>query len=431
MAADEIYELVVAIETEGAQDVQEDLEATEQAFDETADTAEEEATVLERFSRKWQGAMQIITGALTLATGALLSQVPVVQDLMDGLGAVVESTALRLDEFRGPIDNIVNDLFNLAQAIGEDDNEGILLSLLNLIDHIGAASDEFNRAINPIFRFQAAIRDAISAGLGFAIDFVSDHASDFIDGIRRWTGRSLDRFVEWSGNVIDTISEWADDVIDFTLSGLASWNVTIDEWLESAALKFSNWRVDVIDHIEGWGASVIDRTVSWGEGWDTTIREWTDRAMEYLENRTQDARDKIRGYLDDIRDKLRSARRAVDDWIDRQVGRITGGGGGINDVSTNRRIGSEGFTKDTASRLGYDIGQTGGIMEEAGLVWAERGETLTPPGAGRLNEGSPRNIFADRQELHVVFHPSRFRDFLSAELNDGPANVGRGGGPRG
>ncbi|MDX1744984.1 MAG: hypothetical protein R3324_03525, partial [Halobacteriales archaeon] len=181
-ARDEVYELVVRIRPEGTEETQAELEEVQDKFEETADETEESAGMLERFSRKWKGALGVILGALTLAVGGIASQMPIVHDLMDGLAAVTESVALRLDEeLRPALEGVVTGLFDLAEAIGDEDDDnttiGALVALnreiLKTIDMLNALS--VAAVVDFVFNipdYAAELADAIT------ID-------DFIDGLER------------------------------------------------------------------------------------------------------------------------------------------------------------------------------------------------------------------------------------------------------
>lgn len=124
MCAQTVSELLVRTRAEGVSETTDDLERQSDAFENAASTAETETGVLERFQNRWQGAMSAIVAGLAIAAAGLLSRVPVIQETMGGLNAVIDAVAFRLDDQLRPAINGVNrDLFDLANAIASGEGE--------------------------------------------------------------------------------------------------------------------------------------------------------------------------------------------------------------------------------------------------------------------------------------------------------------------
>jgi len=120
---DEAYELSVALSTENADQVQDDLEATEEQFDNTASSLDDSAQEFQGFSQYWQGAASAIVGALAVMSAGVLARVPVIEEAAAGLSAVVDALALKVDEvFRPAIGKLNEALFSTSRAITETDD---------------------------------------------------------------------------------------------------------------------------------------------------------------------------------------------------------------------------------------------------------------------------------------------------------------------
>jgi hypothetical protein len=94
---DESYKLSVALESDGADGVQDDLNNTEEQLQETTETMDDAADDAEDLSARWQGAFGAIVSGLAVAAGGILSQIPVIRGAAAGLSAVADALALRLD----------------------------------------------------------------------------------------------------------------------------------------------------------------------------------------------------------------------------------------------------------------------------------------------------------------------------------------------
>jgi len=140
--ADEAYELAVALESKGADQLKDDLQGTEKQFEDIADAVDEEAQEMEGFSQKWRGAMTAITGALAIAAGGLLNQVPVVGEAMAGLSAVVSAVAFQIDQVLRPaLVPVTNLLFDAADAVfAAEGAMGTLIGILGTVVLVAAGA---------------------------------------------------------------------------------------------------------------------------------------------------------------------------------------------------------------------------------------------------------------------------------------------------
>ena len=135
---DEEYKLAVALESDGADQVQGDLEDTEGKLDETSEAMEESADDAESLSKRWSGAFQAITAAVAIVSGGILSQVPVVGEALSGLSAVAAGLGYQLDKVLRPaLVPLTDKLFSLSDAIFAAD--GAAGTLIGTLTGIGVA----------------------------------------------------------------------------------------------------------------------------------------------------------------------------------------------------------------------------------------------------------------------------------------------------
>jgi hypothetical protein len=145
----DVAEVVVRATPEGIDETQDKLEGLESSTEETTDELDETAAGLGGLSKKFGGAMGAIVGGLAVAVGGLLSQVPVLGELSDGIGAVINSIAFKIDKrLRPAVSSVTDELFDLASDIDESDSIAdvfldTLQSLQGIRDIVITASVDF------------------------------------------------------------------------------------------------------------------------------------------------------------------------------------------------------------------------------------------------------------------------------------------------
>ena len=201
----DVQELVVRAVPEGVSDTVDGLgEMTDQVEDST-DQMDEQASSMADLSKEFAGGVKTAAVGLAVAAGSLLSQVPVLGEVFDGLFAIVEAVAFQMDSVLRPaLSGVTDFLFDIADAIFEADGgfgdiigtlasvggaAGILLGVLKLL---GVA------LTGPLLGGIALVAGAIAA-LWLAwrenfggirdvaqdtIDNVSERFSDFVETVR-------------------------------------------------------------------------------------------------------------------------------------------------------------------------------------------------------------------------------------------------------
>jgi hypothetical protein len=246
-------------------EVNEDLQQMEEGLAESTDEMDGSAEAMAALSQKFKGAMAATVASLAVGVGGILSQVPVMKELADAIGSVIDSVALKLDEkLRPTISDVTDEVYDFSDAIAESDsNLEVLLE-----------------GIETTFQIEDII---IEAG----VDFVLDFSKDDIDPVKSVS------------KVIATWFEIKTDNVDFPVDtfakGIELW---IEDSLDRAKELFSLSTVDdVVDDIEGKFDGMVNDAVDWGEGlidsFEQGLRNKKDSAVDFVEGIVDD----IRGYL--------------------------------------------------------------------------------------------------------------------------------------
>ena len=111
-------EVVVRAKPEGIDETKEEVEGLSDSLEETTEGMESQAGRLAGFSKQFAGAMSAATTGLALAATSLLAKTPIIGELFEGLGSVIDAVALTLDRVLRPALAPVGDaLFDLSDAI--------------------------------------------------------------------------------------------------------------------------------------------------------------------------------------------------------------------------------------------------------------------------------------------------------------------------
>jgi hypothetical protein len=265
MSANETYELAVQLRGEGVEETQSDIQGVGDEFEQTTDTVDDTAGEMEGLSERWRGAMTAIVGGLAVASAGLLTQVPILSELMGGLNEIISAVAFQMDQVLRPVlepltgffFDIAGGIFELEGAAG--DVVGILGSLIVLaaglatalagLSAIGigpgvaggfailaagakAAAVAIAGVISSISLAAAAIVALVAAIALLAIAFIVD-----FKGIRSGTVSIL-------GDIINALVEFGQDVVGFFL-GLAA--------------QATQWGIDLIqEFIAGLKSAIPD-----------------------------------------------------------------------------------------------------------------------------------------------------------------------------
>ena len=249
-------ELVVALRSEGATEVNDDLKQTEERMEDTADTAERQADQLGGFANKIKGAMAAIVAGLAIGAAGVLSQVPVIGEAMAGLKAVFQAFAFQIDKrLRPGLTKINTEFFELSNAIMAGDYQQAkkeLRDIANILGNINVTklSKEFqDLAANAVGRLVQGFRTAnenITAG---DIERITER-------VIRLIKRGLTKLInatDWSafiGDIIDFMGKFSEGakgaINDEIVKPLTNYiEENWDDWVD-AAIQFGK---DLVENI--------------------------------------------------------------------------------------------------------------------------------------------------------------------------------------
>ena len=362
----------------------------------TADSAGDSAEELEGFSQRFSGALSAAVAGLGVAAGGLLSQVPVIGELMEGLFAIVEAVAFQMDSVLRPaLSGVTDFLFDIADAIFDADGgfgdiigtlatiggaAGILLGVLKLL---GVA------LTGPLLAGIALVAGAIAA-LWLAwrenfggirdvaqdtIDNVSERFSDFVDTVKPIVMGFLDTLESvWDshgdtimdvvnfafrtiGAVIETVIDSILTTIEIALQILSGdwegawesltdfWSRLLDRWaplLSEAIDAVIDLMLDLASDLASWADDLADDAFDWGRDIITRfiggLESMVGVVREVLEDmpfigQILSLFDRITDALDDI-ELSGSAQANISQSLS---GAFGGGGGGGNSGRASSR----------------------------------------------------------------------------------------------
>ncbi len=240
-------ELIVALKSEGAGETRADIAGVEQQVDSATESMEDNAGVLESFSRRIQGVMKAVLAGIAVAVGGILTQVPVLGEVAAGLGAIVDSIALKLDaRLRPALSGFVDDLFELSAAIAKGDWGRVKeifagwAQAITGFDFAGA----FGTLVNKV-------SDLVVQLLG-RLEGVDLRAviNDLLDGIRSALaqaniGKNFRRIISALGDFLKS-QEWAGIAVDL----LNFFEKGIEAAYEN--IKWGTWYDFIVDGLKGW-----------------------------------------------------------------------------------------------------------------------------------------------------------------------------------
>jgi len=250
----DVAEVVVRATPEGMDEVNEDLQQMEEGLAESTDEMDGSAEAMAALSQKFKGAMAATVASLAVGVGGILSQVPVMQELADAIGSVIDSVALKLDEkLRPTVSDVTDEVYDFSDAIAEaDSNLDILLE-----------------GIETTFQIEDII---IEAG----VDFVVDVSQDDIDPIKPLS------------KVLATWFEINTDNVDFPVDTLAK---GIELWIsdswDNAKQKLSP---------TSWVKNLVKRFNSGVRDGKQAGRNFVQAIINGIQERVSD----LRGYVNGI-----------------------------------------------------------------------------------------------------------------------------------
>jgi len=268
MAAEE---LVVKALPEGFGETNDKLETTDEKFEEVSGSMEESTGLLSSLANKFGGALSAIVAGVAVATAGILSQVPILGEVVSGLTSVINAVAFQLDKRLRPVLGPVRDgLFELAQAIFEGNfgkAESIIKDFVDAVASInfGAVFASITDAVDGILK---KIRSAFSGGtakglvekiFGLFADFTTfavNRLSGFIRDVIRalsgtQTGNVLAEFFVDTLGALSQFTTAATNQITRFLGGLNYGSIinTITSGLVDSSQELTSGIIDLVQSV--------------------------------------------------------------------------------------------------------------------------------------------------------------------------------------
>jgi len=238
MAAEE---LVVKALPEGFGETNDKLETTDEKFEEVSSSMEESTGLLSSLANKFGGALSAIVAGVAVATAGLLSQVPILGEVVSGLTSVINAVAFQLDKRLRPVLGPVRDgLFELAQAIFEGNfgkAESIIKDFVDAVASINFgevfasitdAVDGILKKIRSAFSGDTAkgLVDRILGLLGGFVNFAVNRVVGFIqDVVKALSGTQTDNVLaEFLVDTLDALSDFTSSATNAIMSFLGGLN---------------------------------------------------------------------------------------------------------------------------------------------------------------------------------------------------------------
>jgi len=269
-------ELVVALRSEGARETKSDLDSVEASFEETSAAVEDQGAELTAFTSKFRGALTAAVAGLAIAGAGLLSQVPVIGELFDGLAAIIEAVAFQIDDVLRPVLSPISDaLFDVAAAIMDAEGPmgtfiGIVATVASVLAIVagvllatGAAAGTLVPLILAGASTFATIGGAILGVLGTilslpvilaaAVAAVVAFAAAYL---LNWRG-TRDKTDAFVGDIIAFVRDGFDKLLGFVSSILSPFADRVLGVFDDIADRVGDWASNIASDAVGYGRDII------------------------------------------------------------------------------------------------------------------------------------------------------------------------------
>lgn len=281
MAEQTVQELVVAMSSEGTESTSDDLDEAGDTFEKTAEQSEDSSEAISKNADVWDRAMGVIITGLTVAAAGLLSQVPIIGEVFDGLFAVIEALAFQIDNVLRPIIGPVrDDLFALSGAIFQAENAGQIL--MAFVDHFVATLTILGVVLGSVLASMfalvgvsstlGAIKTAVVAVVGALVAVIGGPlllalgalaagiALTWLAWENNWLG-SRERVIglfHLFRDLIDNLIGWFGDLKDDTMEIFGALASDLRTWWDNLKADTETIVSALIDDMKEWGRDLID-----------------------------------------------------------------------------------------------------------------------------------------------------------------------------
>jgi len=249
----DVAEVVVRATPEGMGDVNRELDSMEGKMQDTKENVSGTAGALGGLASKVKGAMKATVAGLAIGAAGLASQVPVVGELVSGLGAIVNALAFKLDaKLRPALSKVTDSFFNIAAAISEGNYGQVRQEIAGLVKEFTGLNE-----LTP----ESILRGLINA-IGNGLSQITQAFTNFEQNI---TAGDFEDFFLRVGSFLKTglveVFKTARDDIDWS-----SLLVSIIRFIGKALVGLAGaFDTAVIDPIVGWFMELVGKAGDWGK----------------------------------------------------------------------------------------------------------------------------------------------------------------------
>ena len=341
----DVQQLVVRAVPEGVSDTVDGLgEMTDQVEDST-DQMDEQASSMADLSKEFSGAMNVAVAGLAVASGFLLSRVPVLGEAFDALFAIVDAVAFQMDSVLRPVlspltDGILNVADILFQAEGAG---GALIGMLGtLITILGAVVLPAAALASKLGLAASTASALISAGSTLAGVITTVGAAIIsLPGLIAIALAAIVGFVaayltNWRG-ARDKTDAFVGDILGFVSSGFARLVTIADNLLGNlvSAVKSKGANAvkatsDFVNNMAGEFRDLISNAAGWG-------RQLISRLIAGIKSAAGNLQSAVSGInltagvtIGDVAGTVSAGAQAAESGASDFIGSVGGGGGTIN-----------------------------------------------------------------------------------------------------
>jgi uncharacterized protein YoxC len=327
-----VEELVVKATPKGVDDVNDEMQKMEKSVDETTEKVDDQGSKLSGMARKFKGAMGAIIAGIAVGAAGVLSKVPSLGGVVDGLAAIFDALALQLDgELRPTLNKISTAFFDIARAIAKGDYDKAVKRLKELVKNLLDVEDLDAKTV--IAKLQSIIADGLGELLGFITKTLNNIPQRDIE-------KALTSLIELIRFGITNGLKLLKEEVDWKalLSALLRFlgraarasAPVIDKKIVQPLTKFieNNWRDwldDAIKLAHGLIQTLIKGIKERMPIWKQRVKDYiTKKAENILDDLVEDAKDYGTGLIDEMIKGIKQEKSKLIDEVETLMSDVRG-----------------------------------------------------------------------------------------------------------
>jgi len=326
-----VEELVVKATPTGIEDVNDQMSEMEKSVEETTAKVDDQGSELSSMARKFKGAMAAIVAGIAVGAAGVLSKVPSLGGVIDGLAAIFNALALQLDgKLRPTLNKISTAFFDVARAIAQGNYSQAVNRIKQLVMELTGLENLNAKTI--IAKIQSIAYDALGDFTRFLTDALNsitiqdiENAFSRVIELIRFAitngFRLLQKEVDWKslmvallrflGKAVIALSNVVREEIVAPLTRFIENNWR--DWLDSAIQlaygliqtlikgikeRMPVWKQRIKDYITSKVEDILDDFVEDAKGFG---KDLIDEMVDGIEEKKQDLIDKVQTLMSDVR----------------------------------------------------------------------------------------------------------------------------------